>query len=237
MAYQKLIKPSTNTYECIIMRRLNRFTVEVLINGERGYAHITNTGRLMEYMVEGKLGYCMPIEGSKLRHRLFAVSDHGGAALIDTVLQEKSFIYMVENNMVEWLRDCMVVKHNVRIGSSIIDYMIKCGMKEALVELKSAVLRVDDIYASYPDCPTQRARFQINSLIKHVQDGGLSYIVFIAGLPGVVGFKPYDEGDKVVAELIREAYRRGVVVKAINIYYEPELNYIVLKNPDLPVYL
>ena len=37
--------------ECKVLRRLNRFVVEVIADGKRLRAHINNTGRLSEFLV------------------------------------------------------------------------------------------------------------------------------------------------------------------------------------------
>jgi len=223
--------------ECTILERVNRFTVKALINGVVKNVHLTNTGRLREYLVNGKRGFCHRINGSKLEYRLFAVEDNGLAAVVDTVLQQKVFEYLVANHQIPWLRDCRIVKRNPRLSGEVIDYLLVCGDEYLYTELKSAVLRFNGVYAGYPDCPTIRGRRQIKALINHVKQGGRALIVFIAGLPGVEAFKPYSEGDPVVAELIREASLNGVVVKAIGLYYDPVNNKVVVYNTDLAVNL
>lgn len=223
--------------ECQILRRVNRFIVNVIIDGRTENVHINNTGRLKELLVNGRIGYCLKINGKKLKYRLFAVRDEKHAALIDTNLQEKSFIKLLNNNYIPWLKNCEVVARNIHLNDSIIDFLIRCNDQYIYAELKSAVLRYHEIYAAYPDCPTIRGRKQIKELIKHVEKGGMSLIVFMAALPGVEGFKPYTEGDPMIAKLLEEAKRKGVLIKAVNIYYDPVIRSIVLANPDLPVIL
>lgn len=222
---------------CQILRRINRFVVEVNINNRIEKAHINNTGRLREFLVNGQVGYCRRIKGKKLKYRLFAVKNKEYASLIDTNLQEKSFIKLLNNNHIPWLKNCVLVARNVHLNNSLIDFLVKCNNQYVYTELKSAVLRYQQIYAAYPDCPTIRGRKQIRELIKHVEEGGKSLIVFMAALPHVKEFKPYKHGDQVIAELLREAREKGVLIKAINIYYDPINRSIVLANPDLPVIL
>jgi len=45
-----------NTKECRIVSRLNRFVVEIKVDGVKRRAHINNTGRLKELLVKGKRG-------------------------------------------------------------------------------------------------------------------------------------------------------------------------------------
>ncbi len=224
-------------FECIILKRINRFTVEVLLNNNVVKTHITNTGRLEELLVRGKKGYCFKINAPKLKYRLFAIADHNYGALIDTRLQEQVFEHLVSTNNIKWLNNCVLIQRNPRINNVVIDYKFKCEIHEVYVEVKSAVLRINKVYAGYPDCPTLRGREQIKKLIEIVEEGGKTYIVFIAGLPNIKGFTPYDEGDPLVAKLIREAHEKGVVLKAINMYYNPREKEIIIKDPDLPIIL
>jgi len=226
-----------DVFECRILERVNRFTVKVLINGIEKYAHITNTGRLREFLVSGKRGFCHKICGTKLDYRLFAVEDGALAAVIDTVLQQKVFEYLVASNQISWLRGCRIVKRNPKLQSEVVDYALACNNELLYAELKSAVLRVNGVYAGYPDCPTIRGRRQIVALIEHVKQGGKALLIFIAGLPGVTAFKPYSGGDFIVARLIREASQHGVVLKAIALYYDPAYKRIAVYNTDLPVNL
>jgi len=224
---------------CRIIRRVNRFKVLVEVNGATVHAYINNTGRLSEFLVGNRKAYCLwRHRPGKTRLRLFAVHDiRGLAALIDTKLQMESFEKLIEVQRIPWLRNCIRVKRNPRLGSSVLDYLLECNGEKIYVEVKSAVLRGNHKYAMYPDCPTLRGRRHIHELTTHVERGGRGLIVFIAALPGVEAFKPYGEGDPEIPVLLRKAWEKGVSIKAINIYYDPGNRQIVLANPDLPVIL
>lgn len=233
----KLLELS-NVLECRIIGRLNRFVVEVESSGIRCNAYINNTGRLMEYLVRGRVGYCLPNPSNrKTRFRLFAVRENSSAALIDTQIQMKAFEKAVEGKALPWLRNYVIVKRNARLGLSLIDYLLEHGGRRLYLEVKSAVMRGDKIYAMYPDCPTLRGRKHINSLISHVSRGGLGGIVFIAALPEVKAFKPYAHGDPAIPALLRKAWKTGVMIKALGIYYSPQDSSIYLYNPDIPIRL
>ncbi len=120
------------------------------------------------------------------------------------------------------------------MGDSVIDYLFQLEGSEVLLEVKSAVLR-EGSYAMYPDCPTARGRRHIQRLTEYVQRGGKAFIVFIAALPGVSAFKPNGQAEPGLYELLLDARRAGVGVKALNIIYEPRESAVHLVNPDLPV--
>jgi sugar fermentation stimulation protein A len=224
-----------NLVKCSLVDRLNRFTVRVVVGGGVCLAHLTNTGRLSEFLVGGREGFCSVISGSRLNYRLVAVRDIGGYAILDTLTQGRVFEYLLSHGLIPWLSGCSLRKRNFRLGGEVIDYVIECVDDMRLVELKSAVLRVGDDYASYPDCPTIRGRRQIKVLADY-SSVFKPYVVFMASLPNVKGFKPYCLGDPDIPHVMRYASEKGVVFKAINSYLDEE-RWVVLGNTDLPVSL
>lgn len=219
---------------CRLISRLNRFTVQVVVNGESCPAHLTNTGRLEDYIVGGRNGLCIKIGGPKLRYRLIAVEDLSGYAILDIITQSKVFEQLITYGVIPWLANCSIRRRNFRLANEVIDYLLNCDGELRLVELKSAVLRVSN-YASYPDCPTARGRRQIKALADHASEFK-SYVIFIASTPGVVGFKPNCLGDPKILEVMKYASEKDVIFKAINIYLDDEY-WITLMNDDLPVEL
>jgi len=206
-----------------------------MVGGEVSLAHLTNTGRLSEYLVNGREGFCSVISGSRLNYRLVAVRDIGGYAILDTLTQCKVFEYLLSKGLIPWLSGCSLRKRNFRLVSEVIDYVIECVDGMRLVELKSAVLRVGDDYASYPDCPTIRGRKQIKVLADY-SSVFKPYVVFMASLPNVKGFKPYCLGDPDMFYVMKYASEKGVVFKAINSYLDEE-GWVVLGSTDIPVRL
>jgi len=223
---------------CEVVRRVNRFVVEVLVGGRPFKAYINNTGRLEEYLVRGRGAYCLKTPpGRKTKYRLFAIHNSGLGAIIDTQIQMNAFERALEMGVIPWLEKCRVVRRNTRLGSSLIDYLLECPQGEFYLEVKSAVLRGEGGYAMYPDCPTTRGRRHIREITEHVSRGGLGGVVFIAALPGVSAFKPYEKGDPEIPALLKEAVKKGVLVRALAMYYDPRPSFVTLYNPDLRVEL
>ncbi len=226
-----------NIVKCVIVKRINRFIVEVIIKGKRTEAYVNNTGRLIDYIRNGKEGFCAIIEKpKKARYRLFAVKDCGFSAVVDTSLQMKAFEKAIELEFIPWLKGWMITKKNIRLGESLIDYLLKCGDVELYIEVKSAVLRENN-YAMYPDCPSLRGRRHINELIDLVEKGGKGLIAFIAAIPEASAFKPYRSGDPQIYKLLNRADKKGVIIKSLSMYYNSEDSFIYIDNPDIPVVL
>jgi sugar fermentation stimulation protein A len=223
--------------QCRIIERLNKFVVKVEINGTYYRAYLNNTGRLSEFLVHGRKAFCFKLPNTgKTDFRLFAIEERGLGALIDTHLQMAVFEKSVERNLIPWLAGSQILKRNVRLGVSRIDYHLKYHGKAVYLEVKSAVLRERE-YALYPDCPSERGRKHLKELIRYVNAGGEAIVLFIAALPDVKAFKPNKSADAKLYEELMNAHESGVELRAIGFFYNPEDASIYLFNSDLEMNL
>jgi len=223
--------------ECWVVERVNRFVVKIIVDGKPCRAYINNTGRLLEYLVNGRMGFCIgTAKTEKTDCRLFSVREKSLGAVIDTQLQTKVFEKALEMKLIPWARECKILRRNTKMGGSLIDYLLEYDGKRVYLEVKSAVLREGE-YAMYPDCPSSRGRKHIKELTDHARKGGRGIILFIAALPEVKAFKPNKPGDQEIYELLQDAYESGVGIKSIGLYYNPEDSFVYLYNPDLEVEL
>jgi sugar fermentation stimulation protein A len=231
---ERLLISIPDYVECVIRKRLNRFVVEVDLSGRTEHAHINNTGRLLELLVEGRKAACLPSSGGKTAYRLFAIHEKAGWALIDTQFQMRAFEQAVEQRKIPWLSGWRLQRRNPRLGDSVLDYLFvdEKGSGELYMEVKSAVLR-DGPYAMYPDCPTLRGQRHIRTLIDHARRGQRAAICFMAAFRSAAAFRPYASGDPVVAALLKEARDQGVAVHAVTMHFDGRG--IRLDNPDLSV--
>ncbi len=226
-----------NPLECRIVNRINRFVLKVQLERNCYQACINNTGRLYQFLVKGREGFCVSNEKrGKTTYRLFSVKDGDMGAIIDTQLQMQVFEKSLETGLIPWLKGFRMLRRNARLGNSLIDYLLECDRKEAYLEVKSSVLR-EDCYAMYPDCPSSRGRRHIKELINHVRGGGEAIILFIAALPEVRAFKPNKPADPELYELLMEAHQVGVKIKSMGMAYHPENSFVYLFNPDLSINL
>lgn len=224
--------------ECRIVKRASRFTVLVEVSGEKVLAYTNNTGRLESYLVQGRVGYLAKSTSGKLKYRVIGVEDGGYAALIDTKLQESAFERLVDMESLHWLRGFRVVKKYPRVEGKVFDFLLRGDHRNWLVELKSAVLRLNSHVAGYPDAPTRRGREQLLLLGDLVSRGIYSgLVVFISALPRVRVFQLYCGADKLIERAVKYAAERGVVFKSISLYLDPSRGKVILENPDLPVIL
>jgi sugar fermentation stimulation protein A len=223
---------------CRIVRRVNRFMVEVEAPWGVEIVHINNTGRLEDVIVKGRIGYCTKVRRPRrLRYRLFSVEYGEGFSLIDTKLQEEAFARAVDSGLLPWARGCRVILRSPKHDGMRFDYLLDCTGEKVLAETKSAVLQSPEGLALYPDCPTARGREHIKLLARLAEKGRRTLLVFIAAFPGAKGFKPYEGGDPEIPRLVREAIKAGVNVRSLGIMFNPKRGTVELYNADLPIIL
>jgi len=223
-----------NLKEGFITERLNKFVVSAYLDNNFVYSHLTNTGRLKDILIKDKKALFIRINGTKLKYRVVGVYDRGLYSIIDIITQNKVFEETLKKNYIPFLKRCIIIKRNPRALDSIFDYLIKCDNKTGYVETKSAVLRGDHDIAMYPDCPSIRGRRQVRDLIKLSKMNINTWLIFISGIPNARCFKPYLDGDPILANLIGEAYRSGVNIYSFSIYMDKD-GWIYLQNPSLPL--
>lgn len=227
-----------NVVECTVVERLNRFVVKVFRGSTEALAHTNNTGSLRGVLERGRRAYCLPKASGKTGFRLVAVEcPVGAAALIDTTLQMRAFEEALARDLIPWLRGCRLARRNPRVGDSVLDYLLDCGGRPTYVEVKSAVLRLGDGTASYPEPASARGRRHVRVLTRLSMEGYRALLVFIAAIPGSKGFRVNSRADPLLPRLLLEASLKGVVIKALSLYYDPQARLVLLENPDLPVLL
>jgi len=225
-----------NYQKGVIIERANRFVARVKLKNKNILVHLNNTGRLKDFIKKGEVALFLPIENRKLKYRLSMVKeDENIFSIIDTSLQMKCFEVALEKGYISWLKGAKILKRNFKINSSLIDYLILYKNKKYLLEVKSAVMKYKNV-AMYPDCPSLRGQKHIKELIHTLSSKSLvPMILFIAGMKNVSAFSPNKNADPNIYELLKIAKRKGVKIKAIQIYFDEKQRSIILKSDKLRV--
>ena len=139
----------------------------------------------------------------KTAYRLFSIqADANFSTIIDTNIQMRAFEKALEIGVIPWLENCKCIKRNIRLGKSVIDYLVKCNKREIYLEVKSAIMK-KGIFAMYPDAPSNRGRRHIVALKDALDNGKDAMIVFISSLQNVEAFTPNKEIDQKLYELLK----------------------------------
>ena len=204
-------------------------------------AHLPNTGRCKELLVDGATVYLKPSDNPnrKTKYSLYLVENNGALVAMFSQQANKIVFDAIKNNKIEELSGYSILESEKTIGNSRIDiYLANQGsnegsdsadsakiIDETYVEVKSVTLIKDGV-AQFPDAPTERGRKHLEELISLKKEGIRAVVFFLIEHPNGNSFRPNWENDPKFSNTLKKAYSEGVeilVYKTVNTLESIEL--------------
>lgn len=197
------------------VRRLNRFAALVEVGGRGALAHLPNSGRLGELLVDGRPVYLRVRRqgGRRCAYDLALVRYRGRLVSIDARLPNRLVAEALGAGRIGPLRGYRRVRAEVRRGNHRLDFVLDGRAGRCLVEAKSCTL-VEGGTALFPDAPTQRGREHVELLARAARRGAHACVIFVVQRADPVVFRPFAEADPDLARALVRAARAGVRVLA-----------------------
>lgn len=215
----------TNIHKATFIARPNRFIAECELNGEKVIAHVKNTGRCRELLIEGCTVYLDEPTGRKrkTKYDLVAVEKQladGSTMLInmDSQAPNEAAEEFVKGRL---FQNALSVRREVTKGNSRFDFCIDEGNKITYLEVKGVTLENDGI-AAFPDAPTERGVKHIEELIALKKEGFGAVILFVIQMKGITRFRPNDTTHKAFGDALRRAHAAGVKIYAYDSIVTPD---------------
>ena len=207
----------------IFKNRPNRFIAEVEVDGDLEIAHVPNTGRCRELLVEDAVVWLKPADNPnrKTKFSLHFVENKG--VLVSLFSQQaNSIVYdAIVDGKINELAGYDYHQREKTVDNSRIDIYLAnheddcCGMNfltdSCYVEVKGVTLIVDG-EARFPDAPTERGAKHLKELIKLKKDGNRCVVFFLIQHPAGKFFRPNWENDPVFSQTLNEAHDAGVEI-------------------------
>lgn len=209
MKYEKVIKGQ-------FIFRPNRFIAEVMVDGKVENAHVKNTGRCKELLIEGAEVYLEDFQGRmgkrKLRFSLIGVKKGDLLINMDSQAPNKVVKEALESGSIKLpgMSELTLIRPEKTFRESRFDFYLEDNMgKRAFLEVKGVTLENDGI-ARFPDAPTLRGLKHVNELVVARSEGYLAYVVFIIQMKSIKWFTPNDETHFDFGEGLRFSVTKGV---------------------------
>lgn len=219
-----------NIVEGRFLSRPNRFIAFVETEEGEQICHVKNTGRCQELLLPGATVYLEKSGNPKRKTAWDLVAVRKGERLFNL---DSSAPNAVAG---EYLRACfpdaLVFKPEKVYGNSRMDFYVETAEKKYYIEVKGVTLE-DRGRALFPDAPTERGLKHIRELIRAKEEGYGAVLLFVLQMKGCRGFCPNDRTDAAFGRALREARRRGVLVKAVECTVEKDRLYIDAEVPLL----
>lgn len=197
-----------NTVKARFVKRLNRFTAEVELDGKKELVHVKNTGRCDTLLLEDAE---VTLQRSSNSDRKTAYD------LISVYSEELSWVNIdstAPNAVIaEWLRtgSYTLVKPEYKFGSSRFDFYMERGAERFLLEIKGCTL-VHGGVGYFPDAPTERGVKHLNELAAAVSDGYKCSVGFVIPINGVREVRSNTDIHPEFATALMQAKESGVSV-------------------------
>ena len=198
----------------IFKKRPNRFIAEVDVDGEIQIAHVPNTGRCKELLVEDAVVWLKPSDNPKRKTKfsLHFVENRGHLVSIYSQQANEIVYDAIINGQIKELSDYNNYQREKTINNSRIDiYLTNENGEKCFVEVKGVTLVVGT-EARFPDAPTERGTKHLKELIKLRKEGYRTVVFFLIQHPLGESFAPNWDNDSVFSQTLNEAYENGVEI-------------------------
>ena len=197
----------------IFKTRPNRFIAEVEVDGKLEIAHVPNTGRCRELLVDDAVVWLKPSDNPnrKTRFSLHFVENKG--ALVSLYSQQaNSIVYdAIVDGKIKELSGYSIHQREKTVDNSRIDIYLASENEECYVEVKGVTLIIDG-EARFPDAPTERGAKHLKELIKLKKEGIRCCVFFLIQHPIGKFFRPNWENDPNFSQTLNDAYDAGVEI-------------------------
>ena len=201
----------SNTVSGRFLRRINRFTAEVLIDGKPEVVHVKNTGRLGELFLP-QAQVTLQRSGNPERKTAFDL-----ISVYRPGLDWVNIDSLAPNALMKQFlghQDFDVVKPEYTFGASRFDFYMERGGEKYLVEVKGCTLAPDPQagVGLFPDAPTERGVKHLHELAAASEKGYHCSLVFVIQMNGIHQVIPNDETHPEFGQALRQAQAAGVRV-------------------------
>ncbi len=210
--------------EGIFLRRPNRFIAEVMVDGRLEKAHVKNTGRCRELLLEGVPVLLEPSgnPSRKTKYSLINVMKNGQWVNMDSAAPNVVVEEMVREGRL--FSDVTRVQREKTFRHSRFDLYVETGTEPArriYIEVKGVTLEEEGV-ARFPDAPTERGLKHIRELEEAVREGYEAWIVFVIQMKGVTRMEPNMRTQPAFGEALVKAREAGVRLAAFDCIVERE---------------
>ena len=240
-----------NTVQATFLRRLNRFSAEVKLEGNIEIVHVKNTGRLGELLLP-EARVTLQKSSNPARKTAYDLISVYHAPLgwvnIDSIVPNQLMKLYLQAQPYD------MVKAEYTWGNSRFDFYMEQGSEKYLREVKGCTLAwfhenaaagtptapeaptndfptaTEEAVGLFPDAPTERGVKHLNELALAAEQGYHCSIAFVIQMNGIYKVLPNDQTQPEFGQALRQAAEAGVEI----LYYpcQVEADRIELLQPQ-----
>ena len=209
------------TVEASFLRRLNRFTAEVLLEDRIETVHVKNTGRLSELLLPKAKVTLQKAEDPERKTAYDLISVY--KPKLKWVNVDSLAPNLLMKQYLENLNIYDVIRPEYTYGDSRIDFYMERNGEKYLREVKGCTLQSEiPGIGLFPDAPTERGIKHLKELTRASQEGFICSIDFVIQMTGVHLVYPNMQTSPEFGTALREAAKAGVGVACLSCHVEAD---------------
>jgi sugar fermentation stimulation protein A len=201
-----------------LVRKVNRFRADVLLDGRVVPVHIPNSGRLTELMTPGLPVLLMRAANAerKTPYTLKAVRYHRRWVCVDSTVPNRLAEEWLTKGADPLTVGYTTVRSEYSLGDHRYDFLLTGdGVDPMIVEIKSVTL-VEKGEARFPDAPTARGASHVATMTRLLDEGYRGAVLFMIQRSDADRFAPNRATDPAFADTLVAARNAGIVVRALS---------------------
>ena len=209
----------------VLIKRYKRFFVDIKVKNKIITAHCPNTGSMMGLLKKGNKVWITKTSNKKrkLKYTLQIIEDNKKKVGVNTHLTNKIVNHSLGKFFFKEFSKKLIIETEKKFRENTrFDFLITDGMKKSFIEVKNVTLVRKDNLAEFPDSVTLRGAKHINSLIKAVEDGYNSYLLFVIQREDCNNFAIAADIDLEYSKLLTIAIKKNVKILCYDCKFSPK---------------
>lgn len=232
-----LLRTDATLLEGSLCERVNRFVLDVELDGEIVEVYLPETGRLTTVLVDDATVVCEPVSDPDRRTDYTALAVHTGDVYVtvEAVRANALVARAIERDVLPVFEGWTLARREPALpAGGRGDLLLEREETRHFVEVK-AVTHAEAGVGKFPDAPTERGRRHLRDLAALAEEGTPTSVVFAAMRPDATVVRPFRAIDPDFADALARADDAGVTVHAVGTAFHPPV--WRLAEPSLPVEL
>ncbi len=201
--------------EAKLIKRYKRFLADVTLKDETLTVHVPNTGSMTScWAPEWKCALSKSNNPNRKMPYTLELTHNGETWIgVNTANANKLAHLWLKNNLIEGLTDYSVIRPEMKIGQSRIDFYLEGhpNLPPCYVEVKSVTLKHEGM-AQFPDAVSERGQKHLKELIDIKSQGNRAAMLYVVQREDVSEMRPAHSIDKKYSELLKIAHAAGVEI-------------------------
>ena len=199
----------------VLIKRYKRFFIDIKVKDKVITAHCPNTGSMMGLLKEGNKVWLTKSNNTKrkLAYTLQIIQDKKNLIGVNTHLTNKIVKEALSENFFKIFNNRALIETEKKFGDNTrFDFLITEKNKKSFIEVKNVTLSRVDKLAEFPDSVTSRGLKHISDLIKAVNEGYNSYLLYVIQRMDCNKFTIAKDIDPEYAKLLTVAIKKKVKI-------------------------